>query len=208
MTAIQDFIADPAGFLDANCLQSQWDGNFARTRPALIFQPAAMGATRRRDGANVPLYRVVPISGTQALGMAGGPNVDYLYAYFCPYRPNETHGITLGTLSNFMFTTTMDGCTLGVGSPAVDGSCRVAHSNVTGVGALNYATQAGILAVSSLDVAVDPVAYRGDPGAPIPNSVTTIGVRNRATGAWRFMYQTWTVPNFGGRPTVVGVTEL
>jgi hypothetical protein len=53
-----------------------------------------------------------------------------LPAYWCPYKQNDIRHATLGNDALYMFTPTMDGCSLGVGSPSGNGVCRVSHVNM------------------------------------------------------------------------------
>jgi len=57
-------------------------------------------------------------------------------AYFCPYEQNSVKATTLGNLALWMFTPTMDGCTLGIGSQGdgANGSVRVCHVNMANAG--------------------------------------------------------------------------
>ena len=50
--------------------------------------------------------------------------------YWCHYKSDEVHYITLGGGANFMFTARMNGCSFAAGIPAPDGAVIVAHANV------------------------------------------------------------------------------
>lgn len=54
-------------------------------------------------------------------------------AYWCPYKQDEVHAVTLSGEADRMFTATMNGCSFGVGIPSLDGAVRVAHANSTEV---------------------------------------------------------------------------
>lgn len=50
--------------------------------------------------------------------------------YWCHYKADDVHYVTLGSAANYMFTPRMNGCSFAVGIPASDGSVTVAHANV------------------------------------------------------------------------------
>jgi hypothetical protein len=59
----------------------------------------------------------------------GRKKADSFSAYWCSYKKNELHYVTLGTDASFVFTPTMDGCSFGIGQAASDGSVIVSHVN-------------------------------------------------------------------------------
>ena len=66
-------------------------------------------------------------------------------AYFCPWAPNQTWSVNLGTAANYFITPTMDGCSLAVTSGA---NPMVTHANYksTKLGKEGNASQARTLA--------------------------------------------------------------
>lgn len=59
----------------------------------------------------------------------GRPDGRAIKAYWCPYIPNDTGVITLGSQATYMFTAGLTGCSFGFGNPSSDGALRVAHAN-------------------------------------------------------------------------------
>ena len=55
---------------------------------------------------------------------------DSFLSYICDYKTGEINYQVLGPGANFCFTTTMNGCTFGIGSPTADGSVLVSHANM------------------------------------------------------------------------------
>ena len=87
-------------------------------------------------GQALPVYRV-----TQVPAASG----ESFNAYICSYGQHMTFGVTLGKAANLMVTAQMDGCSLGVGSAASDGSRLVYHSNAGGDAAKQAAALAAAL---------------------------------------------------------------
>ena len=60
----------------------------------------------------------------------GREQPDAIRAYWCPYTGNsDGDPVMLGNAANYMFTVTMNACSLGIGSATDDGAVRVAHAN-------------------------------------------------------------------------------
>ena len=116
----------------------------------------------------------------------GGAPHDSLRAYICNYAARQTHSVYVGSLAQFMFTTTMNGCTLGVGPLLSDGTHRVAHSNVGGQSGAQRQSIGTLMGRPNLSGVrlMEPQLYRR--GAANTNA-TTFGIREN--GAWRFFFQ-------------------
>lgn len=121
--------------------------------------------------------------------------------YWCHYEPGVTHASMLGKGHAYMFTPTMNGCTLGIGSQN-NGVVRVAHSNVaqSSAGMPNAKATIQLQAhrqVATLDARfeqandplkkiVPPFAYmKGSRGIDISRNATTFGRRNDRD-EWKF----------------------
>ena len=50
--------------------------------------------------------------------------------YWCHYKADDVHRVTVADAADFMFTPRMNGCSFAVGIPAADGAVTVAHANV------------------------------------------------------------------------------
>src|SRR3954454_1999905 len=59
-------------------------------------------------------------------------------AYWCLYEEDKTLGVVVGADAKYMFTETMNGCSLGVGSKNSEGERYVAHANCASLGNLIY----------------------------------------------------------------------
>jgi len=130
MNAVE-FLAKPSA---ERFLLFMMDNIVAFNRPGYVDQSGIYGFTLEEQIKKVDLI---------------GKTKDYYYfiggglkfgdrlfnAYWCHYAEGEIHAITLpGGVGNgtpdIMITARQDGCHFGVGSPAIDGSVRVAHANV------------------------------------------------------------------------------
>ncbi|HVL02020.1 MAG TPA: hypothetical protein VM553_19520 [Dongiaceae bacterium] len=123
--------------------------------------------------------------------------------YWCHYERNTSHGSMLGMRHAYMFTPTMTGCTLGVGSQN-KGSVRVAHCNmkpsepVRGAMAFMQAQARQQLQTLQGDFAqaqrrlrkvVQPFDYmQGDKNIDLSRQATTFGRRNDKD-EWKFYSQ-------------------
>jgi hypothetical protein len=56
-------------------------------------------------------------------------------AYWCPYKQNDVKYTNIGNAAGYVFTPTMDGCTLGLGSYDGNGGRRIGHANMARTGA-------------------------------------------------------------------------
>lgn len=203
MTAIQDLVANPGQFLTNNLLRSLWTGSPQQPIRSIKLALKPFTATKLSTGAAIPVYDIEPLGQGEAIalrGTAGARNRDYLNAYFCPYGDDAMHSITVSNGADFMFTTNMDGCSFGVGSPTATGARRVAHVNLRST-AQSHAAQRGTLQVGGLsDIMVDPDRYMTSSRTPTANygevKATTIGIRDTGTGQWRFRYQQYRMVNF------------
>ena len=113
-----------------------------------------------------------------------GP-ADAVRSYICNYVPNQVRSTPLGTGGDYCFTTTMNGCTFGVGRAAPDGSVRVSHANTGGDTAAQRNqtwTEHGNHNVSMLE----PALYRRL-GNGMNLNITTFGIRSGR--AWKFYFQ-------------------
>ena len=127
-------------------------------------------------------------------------------AYFCPYQQNSYKDQTtmLGNEALFMFTPTMDGCTLGVGSYGGPGVVQVMHANTSRAGlaaeawgldearAQQRKLQKNLL-ISELGQGVQTIApdqYMVEPSGAFGYKSTTFGVHGLG-GAWEFYVLKW-----------------
>jgi hypothetical protein len=134
MSAVGRFLQNPSQFLQSNILVIAWDGNEQladRVHDLTFVSKPAADAVARKMGQDLGLYFVVP---QQMLAAMPGvtPDGRTFRSYFCPYRQNDTLGATISRDADFMFTATMDGCSLGIGSSGADGSRLIYHSNLAG----------------------------------------------------------------------------
>jgi len=204
MTAISDFVADPKTFLKNNMLRVLFTMS---ARPNSVgqfkFELKQYTATKLSNGTQIPCYSLVPLDAQETRIYSRAPtaaNQHYLSAYWCPYEDDAMHSIVVNNQANFMFTSNMDGCSFGVGAPAVGtGACRVAHINLRSQ-ANSHVAQDASLMVGGLDQhMVKPDRYMTSSKTPTAINgeikATTIGIRNTATGAWSFHYQQYRLLN-------------
>src|ERR1700722_12740745 len=59
----------------------------------------------------------------------GRKKLDSFSAYWCSYKTDELHYVTLGKDADYRFAPTMDGCSFGIGQSTTDGSVIVSHVN-------------------------------------------------------------------------------
>jgi hypothetical protein len=59
----------------------------------------------------------------------GRKNLGAFSGYWCSYKKDELHYVTLGADADYLFTPTMDGCSFGIGHASNNGSVIVSHVN-------------------------------------------------------------------------------
>jgi hypothetical protein len=125
-------------------------------------------------------------------------NLPRMKVYYCPYNGGEIHMIVLGGSADLMITPTMDGCSFGVGSATSEKYRLVGHVNVTRPPS---AENPSAVAIHEQD----EMLRSAMPGGSILSGTdyrafgtaecgTTIGIRNHASGDWRFYVQNWNRP--------------
>jgi hypothetical protein len=118
-------------------------------------------------------------------------------AYFCPFKEKETHGTVISSAANLMFTTQMDGCSLGIGSPTTTGDRLIFHANAGGQPSVATNTQdaslrANFSAGNTLIQQIwGPADYRESRKGTFYKA-TTFGVRTPTTNTWSFYSQRYT----------------
>jgi hypothetical protein len=125
-------------------------------------------------------------------------NATALRAHICNYVAREKHSVVLGVAAGFCFTTTMNGCSFGIGMAAPDGTVLVTHANTGGrttsqrEQVMDAMQQHG----ATLDGMLEPALYRNF--APGRNMIiSTFGVRTN--GGWKFHYQLYEKIGASGR---------
>lgn len=101
------FLDDPVGFMSENVVQVG----------AVADQSGQARVKMNQQSEGV--YKLEPGTGTGSFPI-----------YWCHYKSDDVHYVTLGRHADFMFTPRMNGCSFAVGIPAHDGSVTVAHANV------------------------------------------------------------------------------
>jgi hypothetical protein len=126
---VDDFYKDPKSFLDTNVVRvgsvplkdGETTGSVFHLELAEKAGASVTDATGKTIGKVYDLRR----------GDASSPGID---AFFCPYKQNSTHFITLSNAAQYVFTTQMDGCTFGIGNDT-KGALIVGHANYGSLGA-------------------------------------------------------------------------
>ena len=204
MTAISDFVANPSQFLRNNLLRANFQLNPLDGQDVRMFKfvPHPYQGTKLSDGSTIPSYALTPVGQSERITLRADPNAlnrDYLNAYWCNYAVDLQFAIIVANAADFMFTSNMDGCTFGVGSPAANGACRVSHINLRSQ-PNSHNLQRGTLSMQGFDdKVVDPDRYMTSSRVPTALygeiKATTIGIRNTGTGQWEFRYQQFRLLN-------------
>ena len=123
-----DFFNNPAAFLSANVVvqkSSNQPMHYAEGNLYYFvvreFPTAIVGNLANRKAC----YMTIVAATT--------PNA--VQAYYCPYAPNDGRATQLGNAADYVFTPTMDGCTVGLGSYDGAGGRRMIHQNSANSGA-------------------------------------------------------------------------
>lgn len=193
MSAVGQFLSSPLGFMEKNVVVVGFDGiehdplNARVEEMTFVTKPTAQGEARQL-GKELGLYFAVPAG---MVGALPGVTADgrTFSAYFCPYRQNDTLGTTVSNEADFMFTATMDGCSLGIGTAAGDGSRLIYHSNLGGDSDRQQLTLQLTMG-ASLSSIFGPGSYRSEYGQGVLKS-TTFGMRSRTTRQWSFYSQVY-----------------
>jgi len=192
LTAAQDFIDNPLAFCADNIiLVSEFQGEM-RSGLHVFTLEHAPNLIGKQLGRMLNVYRLKP-SGS----------VVGILAYWCPYRGNSVHGTTVGYRARFMFTATMDGCSLGVGSDAGRGTRFVTHANAGTFGA-KFEPQLGMDKAREMQrdmqrsliarkhgadgnvAVVSPLNYMKDVDGELALKSTTFGYRPDGVDDWHF----------------------
>jgi hypothetical protein len=190
MAAEDEFMNDPLDFLSRNLLlPTEFQGEMTAGIKCFKLR-ANNNKIAKRLGVVLPVWELVP-----------GPPPGIL-SYWCPYRGNELHSVTVGTRARFMFTATMDGCSLGVGHDVGNGTRLVSHVNSSSYGAGLEGTlgmdkareeqrkmQSNLLrfthGVGNVNI-VGPLTYMKDVDGELALKSTTFGFRPDGVNDWQF----------------------
>lgn len=209
MTAVGSFLESPFKFLQDNVLIVRFEGEDHDTIGSdpvelTFLKPKDTDLVAKQLGRNLGVYLVVHPKQAGYMSHCT-PDGRTFSAYFCPYRQGNTLGTMIGNKADYMFTTQMDGCSLGIGSAAPDGSRLVYHSNI---GAPNAEAQSAaqnttlnLILPGELDAMWEPKDYRYEFGESAL-CATTFGVRSRTTKTWKFYSQTYAVDSSKSPKTV------
>lgn len=200
LEAVKAFRKNPVSFMRSNIVFPNLEEPSGRYW--FTLEEMRDGASRW-DGVSVARYALV----------RGEPNEPSSFeAFWCDYRENQTRQVTVSDGADYLFTASMSGCSVGVGSLTPDGKRLVSHVNCARIGFLvaehtgeglagewkGRMIQRMLQARSIRQVhgndngvqVVGPTQYRTDPktGGQLLDS-TTFGVRDRFTNDWAFYVQ-------------------
>jgi hypothetical protein len=187
------FLLDPLAFMNDNVIVVTFEGADKDTLDdtpldLCLIERSPQGGTASKLGKPLGLFAI----GTAgfAICVANVKSVSAPFkAYFCPYRGGQTLGTVISNKADFMFTTQMDGCSLGIGMANSSGARLIYHSNVGG----NVDAQQTQL-TSKLGIGIEtvwaPKSYRMEFGQA-ELCATTFGVRNKDSGQWKVYSQTY-----------------
>jgi hypothetical protein len=205
MTAAQNLVNNPVNFMNQNIVIVEMMGDTAPlftigvTSVTLLQRPTAnvTGHMRGNPNASVDVYFLVPdpVPGWMMFGgNVADPNP--FNVYFCPYQGGETHGTMISNGANLMFTTQMDGCSLGIGSTTQAGDRLIFHANRGGKSKQAIRAQEQSLRqefrnlYTHIERIWEPKDYRISRGGTYYKA-TTFGVRD-PLNAWSFYSQRYT----------------
>jgi len=212
------FTNAPLVFMQGNLVAVQVHA--PRGRHSFMLDDSA-GHARNAAGALIPAYYLMPGDGGHGC----------FEAYWCPYEPSGIRSVVVGSAAQFMFTATMAGCTLGVGSRTAAGERLVSHANAMATVDFMYGDNPNALSDFQMALVrarqqavqkglvlrrqrvggqpdpgltlIEPKNYRADAAGNQTLSSTTFGLRNEGTDDWGFYTQKYD-PN-SNPETLIGV---
>ncbi|HYE34303.1 hypothetical protein [Methylocaldum sp.] len=171
-------------------LTSEFNGDINPGIKTFTLQPHR-GVVGKKLGSVLPVYKLVPAN-----------TLSSIIAYWCPYRANELHSVTVGRMARFMFTATMDGCSLGVGTDGGHGTRVISHVNSANYGsgleqalgmdkarAEQRKMQSNLLKHkhgSGQVSVISPLEYMRDVDGDLVLKSTTFGIRPDGIDDWHF----------------------
>jgi hypothetical protein len=172
----RQFINDPKGFLRGHIIEMAW-GNLPGQNNAQVFL-RDFDLTLIGAGAQGVRVRL-----TEFQNAGARPDAHPIRAYWLPYAANAYCETTLGNQADFMFTVTLTGCTIGVGSGQTP---KVSHINYQVNGLIdsqrifreynqNYRFDMGSVAVNQADYWIPGGGWQAH---------TVVGMRRN--GDWKF----------------------
>jgi len=122
MSLQDDFFDDPSAFLNTHVVVQNFPSDPAGFNEGDLFYFTVHES---------PNAKVANKTGAKVCWMAQSTKKapPALKAYWCPYAQNDMRHTMLGNLARYVFTPTMDGCSLGIGSYNGNGGRRVTHIN-------------------------------------------------------------------------------
>jgi hypothetical protein len=209
MTAAQDLAQDPTGFMDDNIVVVPMTGNIGAPllngpiQVVLYSRPLnrVRGQRNNFSKSDVDVYFMAPPGAPGMLPQDAIIDANQLTVYFCPYDANNTLGVVVSNAADLMFTTQMDGCSVGIGNKTSTGDRLIYHSNQAALGRtgpnaqLNaqdqalrtaFTTDQPNIETKNIGAVLSPVDYRESSRGTVYNS-TTFGVRSG--GNWNFYAQ-------------------
>ncbi len=193
-SAAAQFAADPVGWMNDNILVVAFEGgpndtlNDTPLDLCLIKRSPAAGKASKL-GRLLGLFAIGTKSFVPCVANVESVSPPFK-AYFCPYRGGQTLGTMIGSNANFMFTTQMDGCSLGIGMPNGTGGRYIYHSNVGGNIQQQSTNLNTVMGRQNIQTIWEPGNYRFEFGQA-ELCCTTFGVRDTTTGTWSFYGQTY-----------------
>lgn len=189
MTAQQDFVSDPLGFMEENILRCQFfDGNvkISDSRPLVVTVKVMASDPKIVNRPNGKVYYLT----TDVTGCDLSSKIPI---FWLGYKDNETVRGMLDNNSKLMFTANMDGCTLGVGSQNGLGGCLVSHANSKKSGPQNQGLDQHTQLTDVFDGGdfwtIDPTAYMDGMGGTHIFKGTNFGMNQ--DGWWMFHTHRW-----------------
>lgn len=197
---VKSFLDDPIDFMSKNILLPHSRPQSRKYWFTFTFE----GTGKRWDGEIANVYA---LAAGQEKGAGSFP------AFWCKYQPEQTCSVMVTAEADLMFTATMSGCSLGVGSKTPEGGRLVSHANcgqlaqligsylesndqqwkIAAMRAAQQALQhASLLQEQKNDLGMEDIApprYLFDDKETEELDSTTFGVRDPSTDEWAFYTQ-------------------
>jgi hypothetical protein len=190
----QAFLANPYRFMEKNIVITGDNPKVNEVQVNGSYRVVSV-SVKLQDGSKV-LKKGNETEG-KVFNLRFNAPTDPVTAYWCPYQENsDGDAVMLGNDANYMFTVTMNACSLGIGSQT-DGVVRVAHANYGNAGGtgtpldqLRNMDQAQLAGLQRNDVAVSvisPLSYvlNSEGQVDRKRKSTTFGM-HRTNHAWAF----------------------
>jgi len=214
--AVKEFAENPSLFLKRNLviqLANVGEGDtFAKDRTYFYVIPYENVWMKTQGGefGDVPVRRFDRGSAKVYVMKCSKEKVEHGVAgYWLAYQQNQSHQVTIGTDAEYVFTPTVDGCTIGVGPSNGFGGHILSHINRGGWKANDQQVIEAKRISGENAVILDAGSYqKWEAWDLVPdNKIKTTVWGERTGNDWRFFYQSYRVTG-GFQYTWLGVKSF